>query len=143
MSGGLLAGVAALAASPAEAGVAEQDTLVAGAIAGLERTIERLFDRQFEREFTTPWRGVSRVRDQLRVHVRSSGRYPEFLEVGLQVWESVYDWHVLFQQPLSAVRLADGRCTMTFMFTTLLLRPDLDPDHVGYPFDGDRRQPAP
>jgi hypothetical protein len=140
MSGGLVAGVAALAsAAPvAAAGVAadgERDTLVAGAVADLGRTIER--------QAAAPWRGIARVREQQRLFLRSAGRYPEYVEVGVQVWEAVHDWHVTYRQPLSMTRASDGRYTMAFMFTTLLLRPDLDPDYVGYPFDTDRPRAAP
>lgn len=139
MGSGLLAGVAALAsAPPAEANAADDgrhDTLVAGAIAELGRTIER--------QTTNPWRGVARVREQIRVFLKSASRYPEYVEVGVQVWDAVHDWHVTYQQPLTMARAADGRYTMTFMFTTLLLRPDLDGDYVGYPFDNDRPRAAP
>jgi hypothetical protein len=64
-------------------------------------------------------------------------KYPDFLEIGLDVWDNVYDWHVTYQQPLNVNRLADGRYAMAFMFTTLLLRPEQSPDFVGYPFDAD------
>ncbi len=138
VGGGLLAGVAALAsAAPAGAAGAdgERDTLVAGAIADLGRALER--------RATDPWRGVNRVRDQIRIFLKSASRYPEYVEVGVQVWDAVHDWHVTYQQPLSMTRAADGRYTMAFMFTTLLLRPDFDGDYVGYPFDNDRPRAAP
>jgi len=64
-------------------------------------------------------------------------KYPDFIEIGLDVWDNVYDWHVAYQQALSVQRLADGRYGMAFMFTTLLLRSDLNPEFVGYPFDTD------
>jgi len=34
-------------------------------------------------------------------------------------------------------RTSDGRYTMVFMYTTLLLRPDQAPDFVGFAFDAD------
>jgi hypothetical protein len=61
------------------------------------------------------------------------------MEVGLGVWEDVYDWHVRYQQPLNATRLADGRYVLTFMFTNLILRPDLAVEYVGFGFDTERR----
>ena len=51
-------------------------------------------------------------------------KYPDFLEIGLDVWDNIWDWHVVYQQPLNVTRVADGRYAMSFMFTTLLLRPD-------------------
>lgn len=138
MGGGLLASVAALtSATPAGAAAAEgeRDTLVAGAISDLGRALE---PRAAE-----PWRGVNRVREQIRVFLKSASRYPEYVEVGVQVWDAVHDWHVTYQQPLAMARAADGRYTMTFMFTTLLLRPDLEGDYVGYPFDNERTRATP
>ncbi len=67
----------------------------------------------------------------------STRKYPDFIEIGLDVWDNVYDWHVAYQQPLNVTRLADGRYAMSFMFTTLLLRSDQNPDFVGYAFDAD------
>lgn len=140
MGGGLLAGLAGLAsASPAGAAAAagdgERDTLVAGAIADLGRGLER--------RAADPWGGVNRVREQLRVFLKSTSRYPEYVEVGVEVWDAVHDWHVTYQQPLVMTRVGDGRYAMTFMFTTLLLRPDQDPDYISYPFDNDRPRAAP
>jgi hypothetical protein len=36
-------------------------------------------------------------------------------------------------------RLPDGRYAMSFMFTTLVLRPEVDANYVGPAFDNDRR----
>ena len=57
------------------------------------------------------------------------------MEVGSDVWESLYDWHVRHQQPMTAARTADGRYVMTVMFTTVILRPDQATNYVGYGFD--------
>jgi hypothetical protein len=65
-------------------------------------------------------------------------KYPDFIEVGIDVWDSVHDWHVRFQQPLNVTRVADGRYAMSFSFTTLILRPEMAGDYVGPPFDLDQ-----
>jgi hypothetical protein len=138
VSGGLVAGLAGLMASPAAAAAAgaeapATDLESAAAINRLRETVER----QFEQVYSGKWRGVSRVRQQQRTWMVSTRKYPDFLEIGLDVWDNVYDWHVTFQQPLNVTRLADGRYVMAFQFTTLLLRPDQAPDFIGYPFDAD------
>jgi hypothetical protein len=133
MSGGLVAGLATLVASGAEAAPAPDDEQTARAINELRET----FERQFAQVYSSKWRGISRVRHQQRTWLMATRKYPDFLEIGLDVWDNVYDWHVAYQQPLSVTRLADGRYAMAFMFTTLLLRPDQSPDFVGYPFDTD------
>jgi hypothetical protein len=108
----------------------DNDDRVADEVSRLRRTLEQQFDARFE-----PARGVARIREQQRVFVRSNQKYPDYMEVGLEVWESVYDWHVRQLQPVTTTRTADGHYTMLFMFTTLVLRPDLDPNYVGYGFD--------
>jgi len=69
------------------------------------------------------------------MHLAATQRYPAFLEVGIEVWDHIYDWHVKHRQPLDARLLADGRYAMTFTFTTLVLRPDQSPDYVSVPYD--------
>jgi hypothetical protein len=133
VGGGLVAGLATLMASGAEGAPALDDEQTAAAVHRLRET----FERQFDQVYPGKWRGVSRVRQQQRTWLLATRKYPDFLEIGLDVWDNVYDWHVAFQQTLNVTRLADGRYAMAFMFTTLLLRPDQAPDFVGYPFDTD------
>ncbi len=132
VSGGLLAGVAALSepASAQAAAADGDDRLVAGAVGELRRTIEQQHEQ--------PWRGVARVRAEQQTFLRATYKYPEFIEVGVTVWNAMHDWHVVFQQPLTMTRQPDGRYQMTFMFTTLVLRPDQPPDYVGDGYDGPR-----
>jgi hypothetical protein len=134
VSGGLVAGLATLIAPRAEAAAPAPDSEASAA--AIDRFRET-FERQFEKVYSGKWWGVSRVRQQQRTWIMAARKYPDFIEVGLDVWENVYDWHVAYQQPLNVTRLADGRYTLLFMFTTLLLRPDQNPDFVGYAFDTD------
>jgi hypothetical protein len=133
VSGGLVAGLAALAPPAARAATPDEDQQSAAAITRLREA----FERQFEAVYPDKWRGVLRVRSQQRTWMQSARKYPDFIEIGLDVWENVYDWHVAFQQPVNVTRLADGRYAMVFMFTTLLLRPDQAADFVGFAFDAD------
>jgi hypothetical protein len=74
---------------------------------------------------------LARIRDQQRVFLKANQKFPDFIEVGLGVWENVVDWHVRHQQPLSASRIAEGRYIMGIGFTTLILRPDLSDNYIG------------
>ena len=136
VGGGLVAGLASMMAPAAEADAAvaavddEQSTT---AINRLRET----FERQFDQIYSSRWRGVARVREQQRTWLMSTRKYPDFIEIGLDVWDNIWDWHVVYQQPLNVTRVADGRYAMSFMFTTLLLRSDQKPDFVGYAFDAD------
>jgi hypothetical protein len=134
MGGGLVAGLASLMAPSAEAAAPPEDD---GQSAHAIDRFREAFERQFEQVYAGKWRGVSRVRQQQRTWMIATRKYPDFIEIGLDVWDNVYDWHVTYQQPLNVTRLADGRYAMSFMFTTLLLRSDQNPDFVGYAFDAD------
>ena len=132
MGGGLVASLAALAAparaeasAAGAAAAAEDDALVA-------RAIDE-FRRAYEQQLRTPV--LDDVRRTLREFLKSHQKYPDFVEVGVGVWEAVYDWHVQHQQPIVARVLGDGRYALTFMFTTLVLRSDQPEMYMGYPYD--------
>jgi hypothetical protein len=148
VNGGLAAGLTALlapaAAEPAAAGGAgggqDGDGRVANAVGELRRSLEQ----QFQAQRAGPWAGVNAIRRQQHEWLKASQKYPDFMEIGIGIWDSVHDWHVQHQQPIGVTRLADGRYAMAFMFTTLLLRPDMAAEFVGYPFDAEgRRTPPP
>jgi hypothetical protein len=128
VGGGMLAGAAALLGTQATPAAAAQDDdlATAKAIETLRMSLERRLAVSPE---------LDRIRDQQRVFLKSSQKFPDFIEVGIDVWENVYDWHVRHQQPTNATRTADGRYVMTVMFTTLILRPDQASNYVGYGFD--------
>jgi hypothetical protein len=131
VGGGIVTGLASMMAPAAEAAVDDEESAIA--INRLRETLER----QFEQAYSSRWRGVSRVRQQQRTWMQATRKYPDFIEIGLDVWDNIWDWHVVYQQPLNVTRVADGRYAMSFMFTTLLLRPEQNPDFVGYAFDTD------
>jgi hypothetical protein len=135
MGAGLVASFASLMATSVDAAPAPADGEDETAVA-INR-FRDVYERQLEQVYDARWKGVVKVRQQQRTWLLATRKYPDFLEIGLDVWDNVYDWHVAYQQPLSVQRLADGRYGMAFMFTTLLLRSDLNPEFVGYPFDAD------
>ena len=140
VNGGLAAGMAALVApARAEAGAGAAgggDADTTTAVHALQNTVQRMFDVA-NRE---PRTGLERIRRAQHDWLKSQQKYPDFLEVGLNVWDSLHDWHVRYQQPMSITRLDDGRYAMAFMFTTILLRSDMSADWIGFPFDLERRR---
>jgi hypothetical protein len=138
MGGGLVAGLtAAFVGEPAAAAAVSEDSQqISGSIDQLRKT----FEGQFDQTYSTLWRGVSRIRQQQHTWLRSTMKFPDFIEIGIDTWENLYDWHVTHQQPLSMGRAADGHYTMVFMFTTLILRPEQSADYVGFPYDADGRR---
>jgi hypothetical protein len=139
LGSGLLAGLSGafgepVAAGPAAAGAEDTSEAAANAIDRLRTLIERTSAP------STASAAVALIRQQQRTYIRSHDKYPDFIDVGLGVFEEVYDWHVRYQQPITAARLADGRYTIGFMFTNLILRPDQALDYVGFGFDNDSRR---
>ena len=128
VGGGMLAGAAALLADPGPGARAQdkEEGATARAIDSLKESLERQGAVSPELE---------RIRQEQRVFLKSNHKFPDFIEIGIDVWEKVYDWHVRHQQPMTAARAADGRYVMTVMFTTLILRPDQASNYVGYGFD--------
>jgi len=75
------------------------------------------------------------LNERIEKHLRSSGKFPEFCDIGTGVFYDVYDWHVKHQQQINITRQADQRLTIQFMFTQLVLRWENDGNYLGMPFD--------
>jgi len=79
---------------------------------------------------------IAPVRDQFKAFLRSAGKFPDYIDVGIDVWQQVYDWHVRYRQPLNIGRNAEGRYTIVLMTTTVVMRPDLlAGSYIGAPYD--------
>ena len=143
VGGSLLASLSTLMSPAAVAGAsAPPASAAAGDLEGVSDSIDQLrrtVERQFASVYSDKWQGVARIRQQQHTWMRSTQKYPDFIEVGLEVWDNIYDWHVVHQQPVNMTRTSDGRYTIVFMYTTLLLRPDQAPDFVGFAFDAETR----
>lgn len=81
---------------------------------------------------------VSRLREQMLEFIKATNKWPDFIDVGPNPWFAIYDWHVRFGVQPGVVRLPDNRYGLTFMFTTLVLRPEQTPSYVGLGYDKDR-----
>jgi hypothetical protein len=79
---------------------------------------------------------VETLRTRQREFLRSNNKFPDFIEVGLDVWDRLHDWHVRNRLPVNIVRLQDGRYAMPFGLSHLVLRPEAVASFVGYGFDG-------
>ena len=69
-------------------------------------------------------------------YLKGQGKFPDFIDLSPEIWMAVYDWHVRLQQPLTLARDPQGRYTLTFGFTALVLRPDVAPNFISTPYDG-------
>jgi len=75
------------------------------------------------------------IRKSQESFLRANGKFPDYMDVALDIWTNVYDWHVRLQQPLVLGRDATGRYTMMLGFTALVLRHDAAPNFIGIPYD--------
>ena len=131
VNGALVAGAATLAGVASADAAAQQsgldDTRTAHAIDEFRKLIDDELD---------PSRGVvAQVRSQQRTFIRANQKFPDFIDVGLGVWERVHDWHIRYRQPLTVTRMSDGHYGMAFMFTTLILRPEQTDSYISYAYD--------
>jgi hypothetical protein len=78
---------------------------------------------------------VPKLRDAYTLYWKTHGKFPEFCEVGTSVFYDIYDWHIKNRLPIPVSRFADGRMSITFMYTQLLVRVDQTTDYIGIPFD--------
>jgi hypothetical protein len=122
----------------------------AGAVAppGAAPAAQKDADQQAMREVTTAihdlrdeikrqegfWE-LGAVRDPIRTFLRSAGKFPDFLEVGVDIWQQVYDWHIRYHLAPTVGRTAEGRYTILLMATTIVMRVETQPGFVGVPFD--------
>jgi hypothetical protein len=130
VGGGLMAGAAALLGEGTASTAQRTDVVNMEAVGRAIDDLKEMFQRRLA---VSP--ELSRIREQQRIFLKANQKYPDFIEVGLDVWDSVYDWHVRHQLPISMGRANDGRYVMSIMFTTLILRSEQANNYVGYAFD--------
>lgn len=76
-----------------------------------------------------------KLRLSMATFLRAQQKYPDFIDVGQGVFLAVYDWHVKNQLQMSVGRSVDGRYGIVYLFTRLILRPDVDDTYIGLPYD--------
>jgi hypothetical protein len=149
MAGGIVAGLTALAPSrveglapggvegPMSPGEREQQQSerdvreIVQAIDRLRQAVERTQNSCF----LGPCGPIGDIRTAQQVFLKAHQKFPDYIDVGVDVWQAVYDWHVRNRQPINTTRLGDGRYGLTFMFTTLVMRPDNTPNYISFGYD--------
>lgn len=134
----LTGGVFGAAVGSASDAAAQSDPRVADELARIRRQQELLLAEVRQSNsgcFTGTCDAVTRVREAAALFLRASQKYPDQVDVSPDVFTDLYDWHVRNRQPLTLGRLADGRYTLLFMFTTVVLRPDASAGYVSAPYD--------
>jgi hypothetical protein len=125
IAGGI--GVGAVRADTGAAALQQDTPLLSGMLSEL-----REIRRAVSVEGTA---AVAQIRDAQRIFFKNTGRFPEFVDVGFTVYQSVVDWLIAMQQPVTMNRIADGRYSLPFIGTTVVLRADFSDNYVGQGYD--------
>jgi hypothetical protein len=131
---GLAAGIGAAAGVNPEAAPQPSQEKSIAEIAAMLGQIRR--ELQTTREQTSPNAGiVETIRQHQRTFLKATGKYPDYMDVGLRAWEAISDWHARFGLQWNVTRQPDGRYATNFMLTTFILRPEQAEEYVSLPYD--------
>ena len=76
------------------------------------------------------------IKGKLETWVRTTGRFPEYWDVGISVWLEIYDWHIRQKQEIKISRIAEQRSAIQWLFTQYVLRWENEPGYIGQqPYD--------
>jgi type II secretory pathway pseudopilin PulG len=139
VTAGVLGSLSTAAVASADTGSAEQsgEQAVQNQLMMINRNLQTL-NTSVQNGLVGPGLGngwISDIRDRLTVHLRSTGKFPDFMEIGTDPFYDVYDWHVRHAQQIQITRLADQRFAIQFMFTQLVVRWEQDRRFLGQPYD--------
>jgi hypothetical protein len=125
----------------ASAGVAPALRPAAAAAAHDEAEVQRISTelRELRGEWTTvggpAWGAVAGIRERQRLFFKQHLRFPQRIDIGLRVWERMQDWHITHGRELRVGRSSEGLLEMEFLFSTLVLRPELGENDIGTAYD--------
>jgi hypothetical protein len=75
------------------------------------------------------------IRTLQRDFLKGRGKFPDFIEVGIDVWEALMNWLVRTRQVPQVARTGDGRYTLPLFQTNVILRHDMSNSYIGQPYD--------
>ena len=115
----------------------QSDIIMREGLKGVENSVDEFKDsvEQGLRGNSMSYGGVGDVRKEIQRWLKSSGRFPEYLDIGVSIFFDVYDWHVRHQQQIQITRLSDQRMVIQFMFTQLVLRWENAENYIGQAYD--------
>jgi hypothetical protein len=133
IGGGLAAGLAAAFGGDDAAAQTRRDTtadvMTEAKVADAIDKLRESFEHQHESA------EVSQIRAQQRTFLKANQKFPDYIDIGIDVWERTHDWHVRTRQPVTIVRTNDGRYGMVFGVTTLLLMPQQVGSYISWGYD--------
>ena len=130
----LMSGAFASRLRPAEAGEQQRGSQAASD-AAIEQNLADIRDALRDLRHLTPSLDVTQIQDKQRLHFKVNQKFPNYIEIGLLVWERLSMWHLENHLPLKTARMPDGHMEMEFMFTILILKNELADQMIGNPYD--------
>lgn len=134
MTAGVMGPLASATASARTEAMDDLDRVVSE-VRAVQLSVQRLNTSITEAARVTAG-ALADLRERFAVYLRTTGRFPEYIDVGVDVFYEAYDWHVRHQQPLQVSRQAGSRLALVFMYTQLVLRPEQERGFIGIPYDG-------
>jgi hypothetical protein len=131
LAGGIVGGLAGeSSASPSEEQQADREGQreIQRAIQGIAGSITNAFPPVADRNIPT-------LRKSFETFLRSNGKFPDYCDIGTNVFYEIYDWHIRNRQQMVVTRQVDNRYSIQFMFTLLILRHENEPNYIGFPYD--------
>ena len=131
IGGGLVAGLSAAFGGPAAA-QGRPDSSDDAATLRVVDAIDKL-RQSLEHEHESS--DVVQIRAQQHTFLKANQKFPDYIDVGIDVWDRLHDWHVRTRQPMTIVRTTDGHYGMVLTVTTLILQPQQVGSYISWGYD--------
>ena len=136
---GTLGSAADLSAEPrverANLEAAQDDAGIIRALNQIHSEMQRLNGVVVSTSRVTAGDFMGQIRERFTTYLRAAGKFPDFMEIGIDPFYEVYDWHVRHQQQIQITRISEQRFAIQWMFTQLIVRFEVEPKFLGIPFD--------
>lgn len=135
VTGGALGALSAAAGAPVQA--EQRDSETARAVSAVSRSLDEInstLGTGFESN-QVAFGFTAKLRDTFTTFMRAHFKFPDYQEIGMNVFYDVYDWHIKNNRQMEISRVLENRMAIRFMFTLLILRPEQDANFIGVPFD--------
>jgi len=78
---------------------------------------------------------IAVIRALQREYLKGHGKFGDFMDVGIDVWDNLTNWHIRTRQPVQVTRSLDGRYSMAVLQTNIILRHDAANSYISQPYD--------
>jgi hypothetical protein len=137
MTGGAVGALSAAALGPPAQRDGQNNEQTAGVLRDIQKSLDDIhgtLSTGFESN-RVAFGHTGRLRDSFTQFMRANFKFPDYVEIGMNVFYDVYDWHIKHNRQLEVSRVLENRMAVRFMFTLLVVRPEQDGNFIGVPYD--------